>query len=139
ENRTLLSTSLAGGLLSITGTEAGDKINVRAAPDNTIRVAINRQLSFFNKDDVTGIFVDALGGDDRVEIQRGGAGGMLSIPATLLGGAGNDTLSGAAGNDKIDGGDGDDLLLGGKGDDTLLGGAGNDRLLGDEGSNVLGG
>ena len=69
ENRTLLSVNLANGLLSITGTDAGDKINVRAAPDNTIRVAINKQVSFFNKDDVTGIFVDALGGVDRVEVE----------------------------------------------------------------------
>jgi subtilase family serine protease len=137
EHRTLLSVNLANGLLSITGTEGGDKIGVRAAPDNTFRVAINKQVSFFNRDDVSGIFVDAQGGDDRVEIQRGGPDGTVNIPATLLGGAGNDILSGAAGDDSLVGGDGDDLLLGGKGNDTLLGENGNDRLIGDEGDDVL--
>ena len=57
ENRTLLSVSLANGLLSITGTEAADKINVRSAPGNTIRVGLNKEVTVFDKDDVTGIFV----------------------------------------------------------------------------------
>ena len=136
ENRTLLSVNLANGLLSITGTGADDKINVRAVSESSIRVAINKQFSLFNKADVTGIFVDAQAGNDRVEIQSGGPGGM-ALAATVLGGAGNDTIHTGSANDSIDGGAGDDLIIGGKGDDTLVGGSGNDRLLGDEGHNVL--
>src|SRR2546430_12636356 len=43
------------------------------------------------RSDVTGIFVDGQAGNDRVEIQSGGAGGM-ALAATVLGGAGNDTI-----------------------------------------------
>src|SRR5258706_7968497 len=137
ENRTLLSVSVANGFPSITGTNDGDKINVRAIADNMIRVSVNKEVSLFNKADITSIFVDARGGDDDVQVERAGPGGAITSPATLLGGAGNDSLSGAAGNDRLDGGDGDDLLLGNQGNDTLLGGNGNDRLLGDVGDDVL--
>ena len=137
ENRTLLSVSAADGLLSITGTSGDDKINVRAAPENTSRVAVNKGVSIFNKADVTSIFVDALGGNDRVEIQAGGPDGTLTVPATVLGGAGNDTLSGASGDDRLVGGDGDDLLLGTKGNDTLLGSNGIDQLQGGDGDDFI--
>ncbi|HEV8607555.1 MAG TPA: S8 family serine peptidase [Tepidisphaeraceae bacterium] len=137
ENRRLLSVNLDNGLLSITGTEGADKIAVRATSDTQLRVFVNKQISFFNKSDVTGIFVDALGGNDRVEVVRDSRFGGTNLPVTALGGGGNDTLSGNSGNDSLVGDDGDDLLLGGKGNDALLGGDGNDRLMGDEGDDVL--
>jgi len=137
ENRTLLSVNVANGLLSISGSSGDDKIDIRAMADNTIRVNVNKEISSFAKADITSIFVDARRGDDRVTVERAGPGGAVTAPATLLGGAGNDSLSGAAGNDRLDGGAGDDLLLGNQGNDTLLGGSGDDRLLGDDGDDVL--
>jgi len=137
ESRTLLSVSLDSGVLSISGTDNADKIAIRAISDTQIRVFDNKQITYFNKADVSGISVDARGGNDRVEIVRVSLHGGIDLPTTVLGGSGNDTLSGSSGNDSLVGGDGNDLLLGGRGDDTLLGEAGNDRLIGAEGDDVL--
>jgi len=57
-------------------------------------------------------------------------GTMDSIPAMIMGGAGNDTLNGSDACDSIDGDAGDDLIIGYAGDDSLTGGSGNDTILG---------
>jgi Ca2+-binding RTX toxin-like protein len=72
-----------------------------------------------------------------------------SRPATVGGGAGNDTLiggmvddllSGDAGNDRVFGGYGNDTLAGGDGNDTLSDGLrGNDTLSGGAGRDTLSG
>jgi len=61
----------------------------------------------------------------------------LTTPATLLGGAGNDTLRGGSGNDIAIGGDGNDLLIGRDGQDILVGGTGADFLIGREDDDIL--
>jgi hypothetical protein len=137
ETRTLLSVNFTEGELAITGTEGGDSVTIRSMPGNRLRVGVNREVSFFTKSEVTKIFIDALGGDDRIEVIGGGPDGGIDIAASILGGAGNDRITGASGNDNIEGGDGDDLLLGTKGNDTILGGAGDDRIFGDGGDDVL--
>lgn len=75
-------------------------------------------------------------------------GSAVNVPATLLGGAGNDTLSGGIKNDRLEGGSGndqlsgqygDDILLGQNDDDVLKGGGGNDTLDGGTGDDNLDG
>jgi hypothetical protein len=76
--------------------------------------------------------IEGRGGNDRLTVAV-----SLAFPATLIGGAGNDTLSGAGGDDTIDGGRGSDSLAGNTGADRLAGGRGRDTLLGQEDDDVL--
>lgn len=70
-------------------------------------------------------------GDDEVILGR-----SVPAPATLRGGAGNDTLVGGAWDDRLIGGPGNDALVGRGGDDWLSGGPGNDRLVGGAGEDT---
>ncbi len=74
---------------------------------------------------VSGITVEAGELNDTVQLSD-----SVTVPSTLIGGAGNDRLDGGVGNDYLFGGAGNDGLLGGAGDDYLVGEAGNDALLG---------
>lgn len=58
------------------------------------------------------VFVQALGGDDRVTGSR--------FSDSLNGGTGNDRLTGGGGNDKLTGGAGQDRMSGGSGNDTFI-------------------
>src|SRR5258705_4043142 len=134
ESRTLLSASLDNGLLTITGTEAADTVTIRNAKfDDTLKVSINKQASYFTKSAVTGIVVNALGGDDRIDVVRAGPGGGVAIVVTVLGADGNDAIGGGARDDSLVGGNRNDMLVGSKGKDTMHGGDGSDPLLGGEG------
>jgi len=62
---------------------------------------------------------------------------VLTGPAIVRAGDGDDTVTGSDRADILEGGDGDDLLDGGAGNDTLIGGAGNDTLIGGAGDNLL--
>src|SRR5947199_5741807 len=91
ESRTLLSVSVDNGTLNIVGTDAADNIRMRVARDKSLlKVWVNDQVSLFPKADVTAINVDAGAGDDIVMISQ--IGGLIEIPATILGGEGNDAL-----------------------------------------------
>ncbi len=79
----------------------------------------------FPADQVNSIYGDLGVGNDTVSIDS-----AITVPATLIGGAGNDTLTGGSGDDQIQGNDGNDTLSGGAGIDTLDGGAGNDGITG---------
>jgi hemolysin type calcium-binding protein len=74
-----------------------------------------------------GIVVNAGAGNDDIEVIE--LNGPVTIPVTMLGGAGNDTLVGGSGNDYLDGGAGNDTCAGESGSNTLIGGAGTDRLV----------
>ena len=156
----------ADGLLSVVGTDGDDSIRVEfgtfGGTDGLVRVlrdadgagGVTDELTF-PADDVAAVRVEAMAGNDTVDlIESGAAGGdgtEPSVPATLLGGDGDDSLSGGSlddvieggagddrlvprgGNDRVDGGAGDDFLveLGGAGANTLLGGAGDDTFVAD--------
>ncbi|MDB5174756.1 MAG: calcium-binding protein [Phycisphaerales bacterium] len=84
---------------------------------------------------IKGIEVKAGNGNDDIEIVE--LNGTITIPVTLLGGAGNDTLVGGSGNDSLVAGAGNNLLSGQAGNDTLTGGPGADTLLGGSGLNLI--
>jgi len=56
--------------------------------------------------------------------------GSETAPATLSGGAGNDSIYGGSGADSISGDEGNDGIFGGYGNNTLYGGFGNDFISG---------
>ena len=121
------SLSLADNILRIEGTEAGDQIHVRHE-NGTLRIdGINisvtgngttTAVASVARASVVYIEVEALGGDDRVQMYDAGQG---PVSILIYGGAGNDTLIGGSGNDGIVGGLGDDNLSGMGGDDELRG------------------
>lgn len=169
EDRRLLSASLAGGVLTVTGTTGNDNIVVSLSSDGeTITVSESKARRFkrgsatpttttFDAADVTSLVVNANAGNDNVALKGASRSAPFALPATIDGGDGNDCIStgsgadsinggagddkvfAAAGNDSVNGGDGDDDLSGGDGDDLLNGDAGDDKLVGGAGTDNLNG
>src|SRR5262252_1347728 len=111
ENRSLPSASLAGGVLTITGTDNNDHIIVYHNSKTQIAVAeltiipsatphhmptVSHHISKFNAADVKSIEVDAGKGNDFVDV-GGSLRHPLALPATINGGDGNDYLAGGNG------------------------------------------
>jgi Ca2+-binding RTX toxin-like protein len=143
EGRVLMAAAtaaVADGLLTITGTDARDSVEINAgdAPGRVVAF-INRSGQVF--DGVSRISVSGGLGNDFVTVNP-----ALTIPATLDGGAGGDRLFGGAGDDLLLGGDGSDDIFDGSGNDTVSGGHGNevfdpgpgaDSYSGGDGNDVL--
>ncbi len=132
ESRLPLAAELtADGILNVVGTKKSDRISV-VVDDTDVLVKVNKQSHTFALASITYVNVNGLKGNDRIAID-----GAITLPASLLGGAGNDWISGGSGKEYIDGGKGNDRLDGGTGDDQMFGGSGNDRLFGDVGMDLL--
>jgi len=127
ENRRLLSVSLSGGTLRIVGTPTRNAVTIQIVKQDLI-VTDNGIASTFDVAKVTGISADLGAGNDYFSASQ------IAIPATVLGGAGNDVIQGTQNADLLAGGRGNDNLAGNDGADTLIGGAGNDTLQGDDGA-----
>lgn len=147
ECRLCLSASVAGGVLTVQGTDLAD--NIRITQRGT-QITV-RDRSGTTVVDATGITQVAVAGGAGGDIVRltgltvaaqvdGGTGNDQLLGGaeadTFIGGDGNDRLRGGDGNDSLDGGGGTDNLFGGPGDDLLKGGAGQDRLFGDDGTDT---
>lgn len=96
----------------------------------------------FDAADVNSIFM--LMADDSDSVTIGGTGNgwfwsapAVSIPAIVLGGAGNDYLVGGQASDVLVGGEGNDRLWGRGGNDIAIGGNGRDSVDGGNGDDVL--
>jgi len=129
---------LKHGLLTVTGTEASDKIalRLRAGDAGILQIDVGDDGSAdfsFERRKIAKIAVDARPGDDLVRIDDSNGPFTDSIPTTLDGGAGSDTLAGGAGAESLIGGDGNDAIDGNGGDDTALMGAGDDTFVWDPG------
>jgi Ca2+-binding RTX toxin-like protein len=136
ESRRLLSVSLANGVLTIIGTNRGDRIEViRRDDDGQIRVELNGTRTRYRFGDVTSINVSGRGGHDFIEYS--GRDGGLYFPANVSGGKGNDTIHTGLGDDTVSGGNGHDRIQGDAGDDLINGGNGDDVIEGDEGEDTL--
>ena len=130
---------LIDGILRIDGSNADDEIVVSlddSDPANP-RIVVDRNGVLRDDillSDVTEIQIDAMGGNDSVEISNG-----ISIDAIILGGDGNDMLLGGGGNDEISGDDGEDTIDGRIGSDTVNGGAGSDQVTISVGIDIVNG
>ena len=129
EGRRMLSVAVKGDVLSIVGTNGHDEIIVYPAGKHIV-ISENGQSRFVSQDGIKSVRIDGRRGDDRITVG-------LKLPATILGGAGNDTLVGGLANDEFQGGAGHDVLRGGLGNDFLSGGAHNDQLDGGKGRDQL--
>jgi Ca2+-binding RTX toxin-like protein len=144
---------LKGGVLTIRGTKAADKIAVRLAAGDpaTLQVDLNDDGAgdfSFARADVTSIIVSAGAGNDAVRMDESNGAFTDTIPTTIAGENGNDRIAGGKGverllggrgNDTIDGNGGNDVALLGAGADTFVWdpGDGSDRLEGGAGSDTM--
>jgi hypothetical protein len=129
EGRRMLSVAVKGDVLSIVGTNGHDEIVVYPAGKHIV-ISENGQSRFVSQDGIKSVRIDGRRGNDRLTVG-------LKLPATLIGGAGNDTLVGGLANDELQGGAGHDVLRGGLGNDFLAGAAHNDQLDGGKGRDQL--
>jgi hypothetical protein len=151
---TISSATLSAGLLSITADNANDNIEIHrvdpviqrggmvlgdfgAVPWSRIvvtdKTAATNNVRSFNASEVDRIYIELMGGDDRLL-------STVGVPLTVLAGDGNDTVTTGAGADYIDGGNQNDLLIAGRGNDILLGSDGSDTLRGgSDDDNLYGG
>ncbi|MBC8874306.1 MAG: VCBS repeat-containing protein, partial [Planctomycetes bacterium] len=123
------------GTLTITGTDQDDSITVRQIDD---RLFVDGLDGFYDAHAVSQIRVDALGGNDTVDLNSGAVPGQQSIriPAEVHGAGGEDTVYGAAGRNTIYGGADNDIIYGGPGDDTLFGGVSENDRWGSNGADI---
>ncbi|QOV89642.1 C2 family cysteine protease [Humisphaera borealis] len=144
------SIKLVGQTLYITGTSAPDSFQVNPAGASLIVRRGSIESFPFPAAQVKNIIMVGYEGADVLFVDP-----ATNVPATVLGGAGddhvfggaaadyleggtgNDTIKGASGNDVINGGDGSDKLFGEAGDDTLRGWAGDDTIDGGAGRDTL--
>jgi Ca2+-binding RTX toxin-like protein len=131
--------SVSNGILNVTGTSGDDSISViMDSTGKNVNVTVNGQSSSFALAGLTGIFVDAGGGNDNVSLIRSDGSRGIPLDATVAGGNGNDTIIGGNGDDSLAGGMGNDSLYGGDGNDFLNGG--NDATLdGSDGADTISG
>src|SRR6188508_1935261 len=106
ERRYLLAASIDNRVLLVDGTGGDDVISIAASGGGNVVVTINGDDDVFDDLDFDTIEVNAGGGDDRVSMGEG-----LTAPATLRGGAGDDTLQPSnSGREYLAGGDGNDSV-----------------------------
>lgn len=154
EPRLLFAAVLADGVLTITGTERNDTIEVDLRDNGNLKVEINNVESSFNYSAITRFVINGLGGNDSIEFNQRNAilkgaeiragDGRDTVEGTdardtIFGGAGNDRLDGRNGSDIIYGDAGHDFIEGKNGNDKLFGGSGNDFLQGGGGNDTLNG
>lgn len=156
ESRRHLSAVLNDGVLTITGSENPDELDVFVPKSVQNKIYVVTALSninrFFIRDvhqidinagagnDIVAVFGEFLPASIRVNIDGGDGNDRISTSHTrdsILGGAGNDTISSSSGNDTVFGGDGDDRINGASGRDSIDGEGGNDTILGGDGADTL--
>lgn len=141
--------TIAGGVISITGTSGEDFISAVRTGTNELTLTRNGISQSFALASVTGLRINALGGADYITVSPnlpsatlGGGSGADTIigtdsPDLIRGAKGADRVWAGAGNDTVYGEDGDDSILGGNGGDYIVGGIGNDALQGGIGRDAI--
>lgn len=126
---------LSGTTVTVTGTAVGDTISVSEGANLT--VTMNGVDYSFTPAQVTALNINANAGNDTVTINSLNSGTLLyvnggdgndtisvnaavNVPATLIGGNGDDAITGGSGNDGIQGGLGSNTLSGGGGNDSYI-------------------
>jgi Ca2+-binding RTX toxin-like protein len=163
ETRTLLAANLAGGVLTVTGTDQNDHVKIFVSRDGT-KLVVKDQSADDSDSDSAGKVSALRKGGGKVAPKpvgngkRGPKGGgsddngagttefvLADVDSIVINaGAGNDQVT-LRGRRKalldlpatINGGDGNDHLRGGAADDVINGDAGNDKIEGNGGDDDL--
>ncbi|HEX6723937.1 MAG TPA: calcium-binding protein [Gaiella sp.] len=135
---------LQHGVLTIEGTDAGDRIALRLAAGDSgvlqVDVGDDGTADFsVARAEIGAIVVNGGDGDDLVRIDDRNGAVNAGTPTTIRGGDGDDTLAGGSGNETLRGGDGNDAVDGNGGTDVGLLGDGDDTFVWDpgDGSDVV--
>ncbi len=129
------SASVAGGVLTVTGSNAGDTITVDFRNPDSVAVDLGGARQSFARSGLGSVSVFLGNGDDSFATSSGGSA-STDLPLDVAGGNGRDTVAGGANSDFLFGENGDDRLLGGAGTDVLFGDRGNDFLNGQVGADT---
>jgi Ca2+-binding RTX toxin-like protein len=121
ETRSMMSATLAAGVVTITGTGLNDVITVNKDAAGRLSVNDNGTVHNFAWAAVNKVVANLLAGADRLTVDA-----AVNKPVEARGGAGNDSLRTGSGNDSLFGDDNDDLLDGRGGNDDTRGGNGID-------------
>jgi Ca2+-binding RTX toxin-like protein len=144
--------SFNAGILAIVGTTGDDTLSVEVKSGKVVvfeTVAEVKQKLIITGAPVSGLNpksitrIDLLGddGDDSLTVAA-----SVTRPASIQGGAGDDSLTGGNANDTILGNSGNDLIRGGAGNDLIYGSEANpasvyaqddDSLFGDAGNDTI--
>lgn len=138
QRRLLAAVGFEGGLLTITGTSAGERLAIRLVEDQILVLTgalLSEVVDEFDPETVERIEVFGDAGNDviRNELPPDAFDGFV----TLRGEAGNDTILSGFGFDRMFGDDGADLIQSTGGVKLMFGGAGSDTLLGDDARDAL--
>jgi Ca2+-binding RTX toxin-like protein len=141
QNKPFEQPTLENGVLTVEGTNEGDRIALRlqAGQPGLLQVDFGDDGSAefsFERREIVEIVVDSGNGGDAVRIDESNGVFADTIPTTMDGGNGNDSLIGGAGAGTLNGGNGDDTLAGGNGNEKLVGGNGNDSIDGNKGNDA---
>jgi Ca2+-binding RTX toxin-like protein len=101
--------TLQNGVLTITGTKNNDVIELEfnggsSRPDYSIRIN-GEYLPYLDTHGARRVVIEGLGGNDTIHIDEG------NLPATVYGGAGDDSIYGGAHSDVLIGGSGHDMIF----------------------------
>ncbi len=130
-----LSATLSGGVLTVVGTDAADRIVLNVQGPRRARPGIPAVsgvvnvggIGSFPADQITRINILGGAGDDRIVVNEQTA---RLIPTAIAGGDGNDLIFGGPESDLIWGNQGDDRIFGRGGGDQIDGGPGLNRING---------
>ncbi len=129
EPRQLLAASVVNGVLTVTGTNNPEQIVLSDLGNGGVSVRIASTTT--NHSGFNSIVINALDGDDAIQINAGVMGARIDA------GPGADRVTGGNGNDTILGGTGNDYLEGKGGNDWLDGGTNRDTMHGNDGSDTV--
>jgi uncharacterized delta-60 repeat protein len=101
-----------GGALRVTGTAGPDVVDITEIPATDSSEAYSLEVNFngfvrrFAAAGIQRVVISGAGDDDVLSADR-----LVTVPAKLVGGEGNDRLTGGAAADLLAGGPGDDVLI----------------------------
>jgi Ca2+-binding RTX toxin-like protein len=122
------SAQIINRVLTVTGSNDSDRIEI-SSTGSKARVTVNGVArGEFGYLDVDRLSISGLNGNDTITVAPN-----VPLPASILGGDGNDTINGGSQNDSLFGGGGNDSLTGNAGVDRLYGEAGDDILVANDG------
>ena len=127
--RAAVTSSVAGGVLTINGDADGDSIGVGCVAGGTKVTGNNPGSGAAACNSITSVVVNGAGNNDLIDLSPMNTIAFNALTSTsIAGGTGADTITGSPVTDQINGEDGDDYLTGGNGNDTIDGGIGFDGV-----------